>query len=356
MWTLARILIALAIFWVKLRVRRKTGVEVRHGKRAYLYDEKKTKGTIREIALGAPFPSNAVFWLHREGGFDRLLKGLGLADEMQTGDRKFDREVYVVSDNPAVALCLQENPALRRQIVATLESGFDVIHADGHALWMRSKKVLEAKKPELDGLFAMATAFKALKPRKDPDSILFRVFVVEVLMAIMAGYGASVALDIYDDDPTLVFPDVAIFDGLAVSAALFAATFGLTVLLLRRSSRARWVLAESLVVLLVSALACGFGAIRDLNAAFDRSVAIDVERPVTGRRIVKGRKGKKRYYVSFPTATWKDEMLPTELKVSRSLYGDVEDGGTITFRIKEGSFGYPWYEDISASKPTSPRP
>ncbi len=354
MWTLARILIGIVFFFVKLRDRRKTGVSLPDGKGGtYLLDLKKKgqeKKKTEEMHLGAPFVSGAVFWLHREGTFDRLLKGLGLAEEIQTGDESFDHNVYIVSDNPAVASCLRENAKLRRVIVATIDQGFDLIHADGRALWIRSKTVLKPRNGDFDKLFTMVGAFKDLKPQKDSTGVLLRVAVVEIVVAVTAGYAASVALDFFDEDPTLVFPELAIFDGIALSVGLFVLLFGFAILLLRRSSRARWVLAESLLVLLLSVLAAGFGAVRDLNATFDRSDAIDVERPVTDRRIFRGRKGRKRYYLGFPSASYQGEGLPTELKVSRRVYDDMENGGKVTFRIKEGSLGYPWYQRIETSR------
>ncbi|WP_156035571.1 hypothetical protein [Caulobacter sp. UNC358MFTsu5.1] len=86
--------------------------------------------------------------LVREGGFDRLAKRIGYAVEPQTGDADFDRRVYLITDDDALARALGDSPEARRAVLDLLDLDISRIDVTGNGFTIR---LGESADPENDG-------------------------------------------------------------------------------------------------------------------------------------------------------------------------------------------------------------
>jgi len=86
--------------------------------------------------------------LVREGAFDRLAKRIGYAVEPQTGDADFDRRVYLITDDDALARALGDSPEARRAVLDLLDLDISRIDVTGNGFTIR---LGESADPENDG-------------------------------------------------------------------------------------------------------------------------------------------------------------------------------------------------------------
>jgi len=82
------------------------------------------RGPVLEVALACDLPVSFAFTL--ESATDKLAKRSGVSSELQTGDREFDRLVYVTCDRPDLLRAFL-TPERRRAILKLLNGGFQQI-------------------------------------------------------------------------------------------------------------------------------------------------------------------------------------------------------------------------------------
>lgn len=78
-----------------------------------------------------------------------------------------------------------------------------------------------------------------------------------------------------------------------------------------------------------------------VNCVFDNSEPIVYETEVIDKRISKGRRGRKTYYVKVNP--WGHHYDKEEISVANSQYEEIQIGQTIKIDLKEGLFHIPWY-------------
>ncbi|PQJ74523.1 hypothetical protein [Polaribacter gangjinensis] len=78
-----------------------------------------------------------------------------------------------------------------------------------------------------------------------------------------------------------------------------------------------------------------------VNCVFDNSEPIVYETEVIDKRISKGRRGRKTYYVKVNP--WGHHYDKEEISVANSQYEEIQIGQTIKIDLKVGLFHIPWY-------------
>ncbi len=84
-----------------------------------------------------------------------------------------------------------------------------------------------------------------------------------------------------------------------------------------------------------------YGAVVSINCAFDSSKPKVYESQIIDKRMHKGSKGRKTYYVKV--LPWGHHYDVEEIKVSQSEYDHYTVNETVKIDYKEGLLGIPWY-------------
>ena len=294
--------------------------------------------------------------MHAESAVDRMYKRLGINNELQTGDRRFDDRVYVMCDHPHVHTILRESQRLRNAVLAAFDAGFRWIRFDGVAVRMYRDATTAPSKRDLavlKAVWAAASAFEQTLPSRLADPFLWKALVIEGAIWGLAGYaiGAVIELSSTVDDLvkwTHVWPRDVVAAGCVVAIVTFVVLVAVIALWMRGSSRGHRVIVESVVVL---ALVLPFAAIQlvsDSNRALDDSPSLFVQdtvrrcevRPHRGR----GKNISHTYHLRLDRPRSAKPRLPAEIEVSKPLC--AADGERIDLEIGPGRWGMPWYREI----------
>jgi hypothetical protein len=98
-----------------------------------------------------------------------------------------------------------------------------------------------------------------------------------------------------------------------------------------------WIYASLIFNVFVFSYAGTYGA----NCVYDNSEPQVYSTEVLDKRISKGRKGRKTYYLKV--APWGHHYDREEISVSSSQYNEHYIGEKINIDVKEGLFNIPWY-------------
>jgi len=94
------------------------------------------------IRLGLPVDEKLFFKIAPESWLSRLLKGIGVAEEFQTGTQKTDALLFV-SDDPALFEDLMQSPQVRAALERLTAQNVKVrLRAFGHRLWLEADNVM----------------------------------------------------------------------------------------------------------------------------------------------------------------------------------------------------------------------
>lgn len=112
--------------------------------RSYYLSQKPVskKSPYLNVRIGLPTDARLFFKIAPETLMSRLLKGLGVAEEFETGDKKTDALLFV-SDDPALFQDLMQSPRVRTAIDTLMAQGKKIrLRAFGHRLWLEVDNVL----------------------------------------------------------------------------------------------------------------------------------------------------------------------------------------------------------------------
>jgi hypothetical protein len=309
----------------------------------------KSKG-IAGFGLGIEMSAGMVFRMHREGRADRWFKVLGLSREVQTGDGAFDCLVYVACDHEGLHELLREHAAARAAIRAVFEAGYAGIRHDGRVLWIARDAGVEPTDADEALLAALDRSLRSLDSRVWARSNPFalRVLGCEAVSWGIAGFAlASLPPAVLSLDASLTAGALLGY-GAAVGAGGIAIAGLAVVALLRGSSRARLVMLECGVLLLLSMPVVGIQTIADINAETGQVTAESARREVVGKEVrVRGAGRRRRTQhlltlaVGAPVGGY---AIPTTVTVGSSLYSEVGVGDQLRVTVSTGSLGLAWVE------------
>ncbi len=358
MWLLVRIVLAVIGFTVRQWRRRSPPAEHgRHLGEGYYLREHRDKKKVTAVTIGMAAPSPTWVRMHAESKLDRFFKRVGVANELQTGDARFDDRVYLTCDHPAVTELVAASPALRGAVVAALDLGATAVRYDGATVWIDQLSGAEPTDEQLDALLRLQRASAPIEhtPRRwFADPFLWKALLIEGVVWALFGYAVGAFAEVvFHREDVHVHPGHVIATGLGVAAAALALLVGVTWLVLRGSSRGHRVLIESAVVLTLGLPVASIQAVGDTNRALDDAPAVRLTAPIDRCEVRehRGKRGRKSYSYHLwlagrPTPDRGD--LPSQIEVVRELCHAAEGRREVELVIKPGRWGLPWYQEISA--------
>jgi len=352
-WIVFRLLLALLGFGIRrfgaLR-RRRTDSEFEGV--AYGVDVRRRKGKIRGFSIWMLRKSPTWLRLHRESVFDRWVKRVGIAKELQAGDPRFDALVYVTCDHPFIGQAFARSKQLRDAVVDVFESGYERVEFDGTRVVLSRDTESEPSAYDLKLLkqvFGASERFESIVPNRFAEPFLWKALAVEGVIWSLFGYaiGAVTQLLVARED-LHVAPRSVLFAGLAFGCVLLLLLLGAIALFMRGSSRGHRVIVESGLILALALPTAGVQLVSDTNRALDgaapRHLTAAVERCEV--RVHRGKNGRKSHTYHLQLSREPGTPLPESVEVTREVCNAARSEQQAEFTVRPGRWGLPWYEAI----------
>jgi hypothetical protein len=330
----------------------------------YFYQNRSKTGITHNYQIKLPVDWKIAFSFHFESPADRFFKRLGVSDEVQTGDHRFDSKIYVTSDHTGLREALQESSGLRKSILNIMRSQ-RTLSCDGRFLIASGDGAPQKPTELVEGLIDFKTQLTQAMQEKlrSPfwkDAYFYRTLMVESLVWAIAAYGiVSFFMAPLELDPRSHVSSVRLFyfslmgGGIAAGGILF----GLK-LLFKGSSRPHRILIESALLLTVGLPTSAVQITADLNRELDRSPGVPESRTILNSRVRKrsGGKGSPLYTYEIYIAQAQSEHSlapePRWIRVSDELFKHIrsEQLQELQLVIAEGWLSIPWLRSIEAGK------
>lgn len=318
--------------------------------------------------FGVEAPRSFNFSLKSERWIDRWFKRIGITAEFQTGDRRFDDTVYIVSDDPRIEALLRRSDDVRKDVLRLLAltpdwSVYELRCVAGR-LWVDFKQrtdrfidtdlVKFIAVPALARLAAALQAFEVGNKERKRDPFAWKA---ATLLAFSTGLAINGLIQTHRYY-YLALPNVvdsnALWDTAAVIAAVIVAALVVTCLLmLGHGARTHLVLLELLIVGGFGAYTTASTTMRDLNMDWDTQAAQRIEVSLVRRYVHESLGSRSRTIDIFYLVVedWTRPGWTRSLRVSDSLYDSVRPGQRLVVHQRPGYFGFRWIEDISVAVP-----
>lgn len=313
----------------------------------------KSKQGIHGVTFRMDIPDKLRFVLRREGWFDRVAKVLGLVTEWQTGDRRFDERIFILSEDVAFTRALQRDKELRALCgdMLTSHQGARIECRKGRLyLGFRAKNIdtefarflADRFDSELDSLRRLRDALQNIRAslwtqERDP-SLTRKAWLVGISLVLGALGVAAFLFDIGPDRYQVVreaIPRLATGITIVVTLTLIGATF----VWLRSTPHTHGVLLDILLAAAPGCWAVANVSATFYNQRFDQSEvrAVPVQALSTHKRKAKG---QPKYTVRI--TGWPDSRGQREMRISQADYGWIKPGSCITALWHRGRLGDGW--------------
>lgn len=123
-----------------------------------------------------------------------------------------------------------------------------------------------------------------------------------------------------------------------IACVIILAILFLTHKLIKNTTRNKWWIYTSLIF---NVSLYSYAGTYAANCTFDYSAPAVYKTEVLEKRISRGRKGRRTYYVKV--APWGHHYDTEEIKVAPVQFAELNPGDTINIDLKEGLFNIPWY-------------
>ena len=352
MWILVRVLIAIVALIARLgffffRPEAERVIDGVHRFRRV----RKYKGRVTRIDMGLALEGPVFFHLTPESSLDRLFKHLGVAEEIQADDSRFDRRVYIACDHPFLAVILRRNAAARAAILSIFNCGFKRIWTDGHVLWIRTSTHAEISPGSWRLLTNLRESIKTLQselPHRFKDPFVWKALCIEALTWSIAGYAITAATEyIIVKQDCHLDPDAVMHTGIVAAVVLFVLLLLLIGLVLRKSSRGHRIIIESAILLALSLPVAGIQLVSDLNRGLDRAPSKIETRTIKGveKRAHRASRGRISY-------TYHLHLVPSdapldEICVTESVFDRAAPEKKLEMVLGPGWLGLPWYRELN---------
>lgn len=308
-----------------------------------------SKNSPSYFMVGISSSSPGEFEISKEGRTDRFFKDVGLSSEVQTGDPEFDREFYIISEQPGFAAAVFALPEKREAVREIFRLGFNSVKLEDKNLvaqWSpfalkedREPSFIIGAVPPLARLGKDLPIMQPSISRVDTSGwkakkrVAFAVPLVLLPLGIglmMAGTRWYPALDegkLFLESLRYSLPLLALFTW-----------FAARIIKGRASSH-----KDFLSIFLISLFgfpASGFGTMVFLNGWLDLSPPTAHTVPVS-RKYTTRSKNSTNYYVTVNS--WRRAGEDEDLSVPRPFHERIGPGqATITVVTKPGRFGFEW--------------
>jgi len=320
------------------------------------------------LQIGVTASTRFDFSLKPEKWRDWVSNQIGFSVEYQTGDSKFDRAVYILSNDARIHAVLSQNSELRADIlkvfniVAPHSAQLKEIRCAKGRIWVHYKlkngllhtKIAELAEQIVPALNRFASDLGKVAIANAPrlyDRFVLRASVILAISTGLAMNGVAhlvrlhfIPIPFPIDRSALI--EWSIYCGIVLIGLLVLSI----VLFLGRSARAHVVLFEVLLVGGLGAIVTSYVEMRDLNMEWDQRPAVRHEVRVESMRSYRGRRYRS-YYITVKG--WPEHNRTREFEVSSSLYYQSKQGMKMEVWQKPGYFNVPWVAALTPLKSTS---
>lgn len=306
--------------------------------------------------LGLAASGRPEFQLKAQRDLDDSFLRLGISNEVQTADSRFDRLFYVASDHPVLRQRLQQSAALRQVLCALREAveqhgwTFVQIRLGEGRLWVEGRASRDQAQPPLASILPLLTDALAMLPAlpagRQHDPYLFRAGLILALSSALAIGGGLSLFGLLDRDAPRAFDlSPSLYMSLWVGPLLAIGLAVVAVRWLKRSARTHFVLIELLTIGLFGCWALSLTGLRHWNIARDRSPAILMEaRVLHGYTSTSwGKRRRTLYWLRFDAIP--SHGIPGfDLEVGYDEFQRGRGNACYAFNLRPGALGWAWFD------------
>lgn len=309
------------------------------------------------------------FGLKFETPFEKFFKSFGFNAECQTKEEKFDKTIYIVSDDDMLCKTLQENSELRNSIYdifwTSQDKGINLqkvecfdgrLFIKGKVIWSTFSKY-NANNFFKEVVPKMQIVSKHLPPKATKEDLIFReksskiAFVFRtIMMAMIANGGIFFIFNYFSFASFPQLYDAFDIIPMALKTTLaILAIFALIVLIsLRKSSRLATTYKELFTIGIVGIFLSSFIGVRDANIYLDKSKPQIASSMITEKYKKRHRKGGTSYYlvISILDKEWGSESSSHKFRVDYKTYNDFAIYESVSVYTHSGFLGHEWVEKI----------
>jgi hypothetical protein len=297
-----------------------------------------------------------------EGKFERFFKLLGLSTECQSGNKKFDESIYIISDDPKVCQKLKANDKLRESLYKLFWSYYDqgikvkkVECFDGRLLVDAKNKNntltdQEATKYFQASIELMQDILDKFPSIEQADDNIYReesgkiAFILRVVTgALLFNGGLVLFFDLAHLKPLPQLVEPFSIIGLSLIITIFVLLFFMliTYWYLRKSSRFSPVLLEMFTFGALAIFCTSLVEVKEINMLFDNSQPTNYKVKVINKEMHRGHRGRTRYYVKI--SGWRG-LSQQKIAINSTLYRQVFANMMIEVQEHKGLLGYSWID------------
>lgn len=311
------------------------------------------------ILVGVKSSLNLKFRFSKETWYEKLFKWIGFILEFQTGDKEFDKYVYISSDALFLHEHLAKNTTLRQAILEVwgLERPCKCksvsIHNQKGFLWIDyycKEKIKPDKldvRPIVEHTSLCLDTIKQTLPQeqlhadKTETAFAKALFIKKYLLALSIMTLFLIIFTSHVIYPFIVDKAAMFWQSLALSLTFVSAIYLLLTKRLYRSSWTHTVMAKYFFVLLLLLWFPSYIILKEYDYKFD-------EAPLQQHYKAVQRKYKKtkpvRYFVE--TNSWSNERQYEEIQVTRELYNTLQDLDVVGIDVHQGRLGIEWISSV----------
>jgi hypothetical protein len=296
-------------------------------------------------------PSERSFKVTREGGFDRLSKHFGISAEAQTGDREFDENFYITTDDNEFIQTFFSPSAKRQAVRNIFNTGFNRVEHDGKrmmAICTPFKIDKEIDQSVLTHLVSNLISLGRQMPHMSQSPVWqnqspiwktnrIMVFSIAVLVSVIGTIALVIGMSKYSP-----FDKLAVFlDSLKWSIPAFVAYAGLAVYLLKGRSSSHRELLIAVPISLTGMILGGWGGEMVLNGYLDESGVANHRARVLWKTESTS-DNSTTYYAHVES--WRGSGTK-KIRISHAEYLAIRENQThLALDTRSGRLGFEWLE------------
>jgi hypothetical protein len=363
MWILIRIGVAIGAFFFKLFARqlgsfRDSGNSITILGIPIFVNTDQHKNTIESTTFKVNFDSKYVFKFTKENWFDRLMKTIGVANEIQSGAKEFDSHIYVASDSRRFMQQVCHESSIRELINNLFLGGCKYIHSDGKSIEIEFPNDHSSEKESMENFVKLYVEIAKIKIRSpfSFDAFAVKALLLEAAIWSIAAYALSGFIEFTFSHEDRYIHAVPIFiQGLWIGAIIAILLVLFVILLMRGSSRGHRLIVESMVVLGFSLPFGGFNIVSDVNIGLDGSVGVIEEAKVINKYEKRHRSRRSSYYtyhIQIDQLTTPDVYhISRDIKIPHADYLDANIGDKVIIDMGKGKLKHPYYRSFQFIRP-----
>ncbi|MCC7460021.1 MAG: hypothetical protein IT286_01845 [Proteobacteria bacterium] len=364
MWILIKFVVALAAFFYKFLSKHfgsfGDGESVNVQGIPVFISTEDSKGNIHTTTFEIKFDSKYVFKFTKETWFDRWMKTLGVAIEIQSGEKNFDNHIYVASDSRTFMQQVCREAQVRELITNLFLGGCKHIHSDGRSIQIEFSGDQSSNQEFMNNFIQLYAHIAKIKIRSPYSFDVFAVKALFLEAAIwsIAAYSLVGFLEFtFSHVNTYVHPMPIFIQGLWMGGIISALLIFFVILMMRGSSRGHRLIVESIIVLGLALPFVGFNTVSDVNMALDDSNSVIEESKVINRYEKKHRRGRRggsyyTYHIQIDQFTTPDTYhIARDIKIPHADYLVANVGDQVRIEIGQGKLKHPYYRSFLFKRP-----